>query len=167
MAIVTTLQIAVLAGGHYIPYGKKAKRLAVILRADPHQEGRRNGVRSGMTREQRQRWYRGLAAGQCMLSAGALLVMLSSVARAQDIRGLEVCTAEKQMERRTGCLQANVEFLQQTLNRLTLETQDKMAATSRELAAAQTEIAELKSTMANLNDELARLKAKVEHNGGK
>jgi len=93
--------------------------------------------------------------------------MLSSVARAQDIRGLEVCTAEKQMERRTGCLQANVEFLQQALNRLTLETQDKMAATSRELAAAQTEIAELKSTMANLNDELARLKAKVEHNGGK
>ena len=29
-------------------------------------------------------------------------------ARAQDVRGLEVCTAEKQMERRTGCLQANI-----------------------------------------------------------
>jgi chromosome segregation ATPase len=101
-----------------------------------------------------------------MLYVGALLAMLSSAA-AQDIRGLEVCTAEKQMERRTACLQANVEFLQQALNRLTLETQDKMAAASRDLAAAQTEIAELKLTMAKLNDELVQLKAKVEHNSGK
>ncbi|MGA7790455.1 MAG: hypothetical protein WCA56_20085 [Xanthobacteraceae bacterium] len=96
----------------------------------------------------------------------ALLMMLSSAA-AQDIRGLEVCTAEKQMERRTGCLQANVEFLQQELTRLTRETQDKMAAASRDLAAAQAEITELKLTTAKLNDELAQLKAKVEHSSGK
>ena len=119
-----------------------------------------------MTHEQRQHWYRGLPAGQCMLCAGALLVMLSSAA-AQDIRGLEVCTAEKQMDRRTGCLQANVEFLQQALNKLTLETQNKMAAANRDIAAAQAEIAELKSTTAKLNDELMQLKAKVEHSGGK
>jgi hypothetical protein len=31
-------------------------------------------------------------------------------AAAQDIRGLQICTAEKQMERRTSCLQANVEL---------------------------------------------------------
>jgi hypothetical protein len=150
----------------YIPYGNKAKRLAVILRRDPHQEGRRNGGLSSMTREQRQHWYRGLPAGQSMLCAGALLALLSSAA-AQDIRGLEVCTAEKQMERRTGCLQANVEFLQQALNRLTLETQDKIAAANRDLAAAQAEIAGQKSTMAKLNDELAQLKARVERSGGK
>ena len=101
-----------------------------------------------------------------MIYVGALLVTLSS-ATAQDIRGLEVCTAEKQMERRTGCLQANVELLQQALTKLTRETQDKMAAASRDLAAAQTEIAKLKSTMATLNDELAQMKAKVEHSGGK
>ena len=47
--------------------------------------------------------------------AGPLLLALLSPAAAQDIRGLEVCTAEKQMERRTGCLQANVEYLQQAL----------------------------------------------------
>jgi peptidoglycan hydrolase CwlO-like protein len=99
-----------------------------------------------------------------MVYAGALLMMLSSAA-AQDIRGLEVCTAEKQMERRTGCLQANVEFLQQELTKLTRETQDKMAATGRDLAAAQAEIAELKSTMAKLNDELAQVKARVERSG--
>jgi multidrug resistance efflux pump len=120
-----------------------------------------------MTHEQRQHWYRGPLAGQSMLCAGTLLVLLLSSAAAQDIRGLEVCTAEKQMERRTGCLQANVEFLQQTLNRLTLETQVKMAASNRDLAAAEAEIAGLKSTMAKLNDEMAQLKAKVEHSGGK
>ncbi|MFZ0779121.1 MAG: hypothetical protein WAM74_21775 [Xanthobacteraceae bacterium] len=114
-----------------------------------------------MTRQQRQHWYRDPLAAQCMLYVVALLMMLSSAA-AQDIRGLEVCTAEKQMERRTGCLQANVEFLQQALNRLTQETQDKMVAANRDLAAAQAEIAELKSTVAKLNDELAQLKARVE-----
>ena len=39
-----------------------------------------------------------------------------SPAAPQDISGLEICTAEKQMDRRTACLQANVEFLQQALN---------------------------------------------------
>ena len=71
------------------------------------------------------------------------------------------------MERRTGCLQANVEFLQQALARLARETQDKIDATSRDLAAARDEIAKLKSTMAQLNSELAQVKAKVEPGGRK
>jgi len=83
-------------------------------------------------------------------------------AAAQDIRGLEVCTAEKQIERRTGCLQSNVEYLQQMLAKLARETQDKIAAASRELAAARAEIAALKSTIAKLDSELAQMKAKVE-----
>jgi hypothetical protein len=119
-----------------------------------------------MTREQQQYRYRGRPARQSVLYAGALLLMLSSAA-AQDIRGLEVCTAEKQMERRTGCLQANVELLQQALTRLTREMQDKTAAVSRDLAAAQVEIAELRSAMAKLNDELVQMKAKGEHSSGK
>jgi septal ring factor EnvC (AmiA/AmiB activator) len=101
------------------------------------------------------------------LYAGALLLALLSSTAAQDVRGLEVCTAEKQMERRTGCLQANVEFLHQALTRLTRETQDKMAAAGRDLAAAEAEIAALKSTMAKLNSELAQIRAKVEPDGKK
>jgi hypothetical protein len=50
---------------------------------------------------------------------------------AQDIRGVELCTAETRMDRRTGCLQANVEFLQQSLIKLARETQDKMTAADR------------------------------------
>jgi septal ring factor EnvC (AmiA/AmiB activator) len=91
-----------------------------------------------------------------------LLMALLSPTAAQDIRGLEVCTAEKQMERRTGCLQANVELLQQALTRLSRETQDKLAAAGRDLAAARAEIAALKSALAKLDGELAQMKTKIE-----
>ena len=54
---------------------------------------------------------------------------------------MEVCTAEKQMERRTGCLQANIEFLQQALAKLAREAQDKIATAGRDLVAARAEMA--------------------------
>jgi chromosome segregation ATPase len=75
---------------------------------------------------------------------------------------MEVCTAETKMERRTGCLQANVEFLQQALNKLARETQDKIAAAGRDLAAARAEIAALRSTVEKLSSELVQMKAKAE-----
>ncbi len=80
---------------------------------------------------------------------------------------MEVCTAEKQMERRTACLQADVEFLQQALNKLAHETQDRIAAADRNLGAAQAEIAALKSEMEKLNSELAQSKAKADPGGKK
>jgi hypothetical protein len=88
------------------------------------------------------------------------LLLLAGAAAAQDIRGLEVCTAEKQMERRTGCLQANVEFLQQALARQTRETTAKLATAERERATALAEIAALKARLAKLESDLAALKAK-------
>ena len=102
-----------------------------------------------------------------MFAAGALLATLPASAAAQDIRGLEVCTAEMQMQRRTGCLQANVEFLQQALIKLARETQDKIAAADRDLAIARAEIAALKSTVEKLSSELTQMKAKAEPNGKK
>lgn len=96
-----------------------------------------------------------------------LLVLMSSPATAQDVPGLETCTAEKQMERRTGCLQSNDDFLAQSLSKLSRETQSRLAASGRELAAARAEIATLKSAMEKLNGELTQLKAKVEAAGKK
>ena len=95
-------------------------------------------------------------SGNSALLAGLLLA--ASPAAAQDIRGLEVCTAEKQMERRTGCLQANVELLHQLLLKTTRETNTKLAAAERDLAAARAEIAALKSALAKFEGELAALK---------
>lgn len=97
-----------------------------------------------------------------LLLAGPVLLALLAPAVTQDIRGLEVCTAEKQMERRTGCLQANIEYLQQALAKLSRETQDKIAAAGRDLAAARAEIATLKSALAKLSGDLAELKARAE-----
>ena len=94
------------------------------------------------------------------LLLAALPLALPVAATAQDVRGLEICTAEKQMERRTGCLQSNVEFLQQTLTKTTRETQDKLAASGRDMAAAKAEIAVLKASLAKMQAELAELKKK-------
>jgi|SRR5471030_1180449 hypothetical protein len=87
-----------------------------------------------------------------LFAAAVLAFALLAPAAAQDIRGLEVCTAEKAMERRTGCLQANVEFLQQALAKLARETNAK-------IASASAEIANLKSALAKLDSELALLRA--------
>lgn len=93
-----------------------------------------------------------------LLLAAAIHATLPSPAAAQDIRGMQICTAEKQMERRTSCLQANVEFLQQALTKLARETEQKMAAADRDLAVARAEIAALKSTVEKLTQELAKTK---------
>jgi septal ring factor EnvC (AmiA/AmiB activator) len=93
-----------------------------------------------------------------ILLTAAIYATLPSPAAAQDIRGIEICTAEKQMERRTSCLQSNVEFLQQALNKLTRDTEQKMAAADRDLAAARAEIAALKSTVDKLTRDLAKAK---------
>jgi len=115
-----------------------------------------------MKREQRQFWQPWHKVAQSLRIAGLVLVASLSPAAAQDIRGMEICTAEKQMERRTACLQANVEFLQQALNKLAHDTQEKSAAADRDLAAAQAEIAALKSTVEKLNSELKQMKVKAE-----
>jgi hypothetical protein len=83
----------------------------------------------------RWRWPR---AGQFLLHSGALLMISLSPVTAQDIRGMEVCTAEKQLERRTACLQANIEFLQQALIKLDRETRDRIATADRDLSDAPT-----------------------------
>ena len=112
-------------------------------------------------------YYRRFAGARPLRLAGPLLLALVLPAAAQDIRGLEVCTAEKQMERRTGCLQSNVEYLQQALTKLTRETQEKIAAAGRDLAAARAEITTLRSALAKLASDLAELKAKAEPAGKK
>jgi len=83
---------------------------------------------------------------------------VAAPALAQDIRGLEICTAEKAMDRRTSCLQSNVEFLQQELAKQTRAMQAKLAEANREIAAHKAELAALKTTLAKLQLELVDLK---------
>ena len=99
--------------------------------------------------------------GLCMVAAAL------SPAQAQDVRGMQICTVEKQMERRTSCLQANVEFLQQALLKLNRETQAKLDSEDRALATARTEIAVMQSVIKKLEGELAKLQAKANPAGKK
>jgi TolA-binding protein len=54
---------------------------------------------------------------------------------AQDVPGIEICTVEKTMERRTSCLQSNVDFLQKTISKLTTDHQQKIDASNRQIEA--------------------------------
>jgi flagellar motility protein MotE (MotC chaperone) len=89
----------------------------------------------------------------------ALALSLVAPAQAQDIRGLEVCTAEKDMTRRTSCLQANVQFLQSALDKASRDAADRLAAANRELAAQKNELAAQKADIAALKETLAKLQA--------
>ena len=81
---------------------------------------------------------------------------------AQDIRGLENCSAEKQIERRTGCLQSNAEFLQQLIQKTALETRQKLSLAEKEIAAASKETALAHKEIAALKDTLGKMQAKLD-----
>src|SRR2546428_13069045 len=64
-----------------------------------------------------------------------LTVSLPATVHAQDVPGIEICTVEKTMERRTSCLQSNVDFLQKTITKLTTDHQQKIDAGNRQIEA--------------------------------
>ena len=82
----------------------------------------------------------------------ALWMLASDRATAQDVPGIEICTVEKTMERRTSCLQSNVDFLQKSINKLTLDHQQKLDAANRQIEG-------LKSSMAGLQKIVDDLQA--------
>ena len=84
-------------------------------------------------------------------------VLWSAGARAQDVPGIEICTVEKTMERRTSCLQSNVDFLQKTITKLGADHQQKLDAANRQIDG-------LKSTVIGLQkiaDELQAAQKKA------
>ncbi len=93
-----------------------------------------------------------------MLRLAIGLFVIALPAAAQDIRGLERCTAEKAMDRRTSCLQSNVEFLHQALDKQARESRKKLDEMNREAVAQKAEIAALKTELAKLQRELAEMK---------
>ncbi len=86
------------------------------------------------------------------------VLLLPSLSLAQDVRGLEVCTAEKDMARRTGCLQANVEYLQQELVKQTRRATEDRAAAAKETAALKADVVALKTALGKVQDEIVELK---------
>jgi predicted transcriptional regulator len=71
-------------------------------------------------------------------------------AGAQDVPGIEICTVEKTMERRTSCLQSNVDFLQKTMTKLASDHQQKLDAAKAQIEALKATVASLQKTVDDL-----------------
>jgi N12 class adenine-specific DNA methylase len=80
----------------------------------------------------------------------ALILLTRAPALAQDIPGIEICTVEKTMERRTSCLQSNVDFLQKTVTKLTIDHQQKLDAAKAQIEALKAVVAGLQRVIVDM-----------------
>lgn len=97
------------------------------------------------------------------LALPALLLLTSVHVRAQDVPGIEICTVEKTMERRTSCLQSNVDFLQKSITKLAADHQQKLDAANRQIDSLKLAIAGLQKTV----DDLQATQKKMADDGKK
>src|SRR3979411_18982 len=79
-----------------------------------------------------------------------LMAAFAATGHAQDVPGIEICTVEKTMERRTSCLQSNVDFLQKTITKLTLDHQQKIDASNRQSEGLKGTVVGLLKTVSDL-----------------
>jgi hypothetical protein len=92
-----------------------------------------------------------LMIGRTVFFVLALLMPhLAASAYAQDVPGIEICTVEKTMERRTSCLQSNVDFLQKTISKLGLDHQQKLDAANRQIEGLKSALAGLQKIVDDL-----------------
>src|ERR1044071_4465451 len=84
------------------------------------------------------------------VAAFALLMASLPAVHAQDVPGIEICTVEKTMERRTSCLQSNVDFLQKTITKLTTDHQQKVDASNRHTDALKNAVISLQKVVSDL-----------------
>ncbi|ACF02641.1 putative exported protein of unknown function [Rhodopseudomonas palustris TIE-1] len=90
-------------------------------------------------------------AGKPMIALALLVPLLWSPAvTAQDVPGIEICTVEKTMERRTSCLQSNVDFLHKSLDKARLDQQQKLDAARAQIAALSAAVVALQKQLADL-----------------
>lgn len=83
--------------------------------------------------------------------AGFLMpCVLTSAACAQDVPGIEICTVEKTMERRTSCLQSNVDFLQKTIAKLAADHAQKLDAANRQIEGLKATVISLQKVVEDL-----------------
>ena len=85
-----------------------------------------------------------------IVAIALLMALLPEAVHAQDVPGIEICTVEKTMERRTSCLQSNVDFLQKTITKLTTDHQQKIDAANRQTEALKNAVIGLQKLVGEL-----------------
>jgi hypothetical protein len=72
------------------------------------------------------------------------------LARGQDIAGIEDCTKTSGLDKRTGCLQSNINFLQQLVTKNSLDSRQRLNAAVNEVIALKSVVTSLQSSVEQL-----------------
>src|SRR5262245_54272923 len=97
--------------------------------------------------------------GRIVLAAFcAMSCLLPQSGLAQDVPGIEICNVEKTMERRTSCLQSNVDFLHKTIAKLSLDNQRRIDAASRQIDALKANVASLEKLVEEQKKTIEEIK---------
>jgi len=89
----------------------------------------------------------------------AMLLPAVVSAWAQDVQGIELCTRETRMDRRTGCLQSNIEYLHKLIAANAAEAQRKLNAAAGEISALKATVAALQASVEKLQSSIDKLQA--------
>ncbi len=90
--------------------------------------------------------------------ACAAWFLLPGAAWSQDVPGIEICTVEKTMERRTSCLQSNVDFLKKSLDKAQIDGRTRLDAANRQIEALKVAVIALQKTVSDLQAEADKAK---------
>ena len=93
---------------------------------------------------ERDKMFKIAALGLGILAVGF------DLARAQDIAGIEDCTKAVGLDKRTGCLQSNVNFLQQLVTKNAAEARQRLNAANNEIVALKSVVTSLQASVEEL-----------------
>ena len=85
-------------------------------------------------------------------------VLLPRAALDQDVPGIEICTVEKTWERRTSCLQSNVDFLQKTMTKLSIDNHRRVEAANRQIEGLKASVASLEKLIEEQKKAIEEIK---------
>jgi hypothetical protein len=86
----------------------------------------------------------------------SLIVVGVEAGCAQDIAGIEDCTKTSGLDKRTGCLQSNVNFLQGLATKNALEASQKLSAADAEIVALKSAVTSLQKTVEQLQKQATK-----------
>jgi hypothetical protein len=83
-----------------------------------------------------------------------------SLARAQDIAGLEDCSKTTGLDKRTGCFQSNVEYLNRAITKGILDLQQKLNAANAEIGKLKEALAAVQKKVDDLQNAAKKPESK-------
>jgi hypothetical protein len=82
------------------------------------------------------------------------------LAQAQDIASMEDCTKTNGLDKRTGCFQSNIEYLNRVIAKNAADVQQKLTAANAEIGALKKTIATLQTSVEQLQNAAKKPDAK-------